>query len=88
MTTTYRTGLLFVLQFLAYFIVTLNMRAVAEVNYVLTFITDLLIAIIGFTTIKEIINANTRREKIAYVIGGALGAQLALWCSAHDILKL
>lgn len=73
-----RVILLFVLQFAGYFIVTLNMQAVASTAYLLTFITDILMGFIGFTSIKAIINADTRAEKISYICGGALGAQFAL----------
>lgn len=76
-----RALFLFVLQFFGYLIVTLNMRAVANLNYPFTFLTDILIATIGFTSIKQIIEAQTRMEQIAYISGGALGAQLALLLS-------
>jgi hypothetical protein len=76
-----RSAKLFVLQFCMYFIVTLNIRAVAHLDYVMVFITDVLIATIGFTTIKEVIKAETRTEQICYVLGGAAGAQVALVAS-------
>lgn len=81
--TLYRTAYLFILQFLAFMVITLNMRAVADANYVMTFVTDLLVAFIGFTTVKRIVDATTRLEQIAYALGGACGAQAALWVSVN-----
>ena len=78
-----RAAFLFVLEFFAFLIVTLNMRAVADINYPLTFITDILVAVIGFTSIKQVVNATTRVEQFAYALGGALGAQTALWLSSR-----
>ena len=78
-----RAAFLFVLEFFAFLIVTLNMRAVADLNYFLTFITDILVAVIGFTSIKQVVNATTRVEQFAYALGGALGAQTALWLSSR-----
>lgn len=49
----------------------------------MTFATDLIIAVIGFTTVKQIVEAKTRLEQAAYAIGGALGAQAALWISSR-----
>lgn len=72
---------LFGLQFCLYFIVTLNMRSVADLNYPLTFLTDVLIGAIGFSTFKELMKAETRNEQVSYILGGALGAQVALVCS-------
>ena len=79
----HRAAFLFVLEFVGFFIVTFNMRAVADLNYALTFATDILIAVIGFTSIKQIIDAKTRLEQGAYALGGALGGQAALWLSSH-----
>ena len=78
-----RAALLFCLQFFGYLLVTLNIRAVADANYILTFVTDILIAVIGFTSIKQVVNATTRVEQFAYALGGALGAQTALWLSSR-----
>lgn len=72
---------LFCLQFCLYFIVTLNMRAVADLNYFLVLITDILVGAIGFTTFKELMKAETRREQVSYILGGAAGAQVALLVS-------
>lgn len=73
-----RSVQLFFLEFVGYFIVTLNMKSVADVNYLMTFVTDVMIALIGFTSVRMIVEATTTREKIAYILGAALGAQVAL----------
>lgn len=71
------------LQFGAYFIVTLNMRAVAELDYVMTAITDVFLAWIAFSSIKRVAAAHTRLEQVCYILGGLLGAQCALLWSEY-----
>lgn len=72
-----------VVQFLSYFIVTFNYRAVAEVSYVGTFVTDILIAALTFASIRRVVSATTRHEQVAYVVGGCIGAQVALFLSTY-----
>ena len=69
------------IEFASYFIVTLNTRAIASVNYVGTLVTDICIAGLAFIAVKRIAEASTREEQVMYVVGAALGAQAALWCS-------
>lgn len=69
------------IEFASYFIVTLNTRAIASIDYVGTFITDVCIAGLAFTAIKRIADATTKEEQVMYVVGASLGAQCALWCS-------
>lgn len=66
------------IQFASYFILTFNYRAVAEVNYTILFITDLLIAALNFSSIKRVAEASSNYERTAYVVGGAGGALIAL----------
>lgn len=73
---------IFLLQCSAYFIITLNMRAVADTNYLWTAVTDVGLAAIAFTSIQRVAAARTREERIAYILGGVLGAQLALLSSS------
>lgn len=70
-----------VIQFCSYFLLTLNYRAVAEVNYLGTLWSDILIALLTFSSIKRVAAAETHAERIGYVIGGILGAQVALFLS-------
>lgn len=72
---------LFGIQFCWYFITTLNFRAVAEVRFIDTFVTDILISTLAFVSIKRVVNATTLSERLAYMFGGACGALLALWLS-------
>lgn len=74
-----------VLQFGAYFIVTLNMRAVASLDYFMTAITDVFLAAIAFSSIKRVASATTHLERGCYILGGLLGAQCALLWSEYVI---
>jgi len=75
------------LNFMSYFIITINFRAVAEANYLWTFITDIILACLGFTVLKHIQEANSKFEMICYAIGGAIGAQIAIFTTLHALLK-
>jgi hypothetical protein len=72
------------LQFGSYFIITLNMRAVVEFDYLMTAITDVFLAWIAFSTVKRIVAATTGPEMLCYVLGGVLGAQCALLWSQYS----
>jgi hypothetical protein len=74
---------LFCIQFFYYLVITINYRAVVVINYTTTFITDLIIAALAFTSIQRVANATTPAERIAYVLGGAIGALAALKLSTH-----
>lgn len=71
------------IQFCSYFILTFNYRAVAEVSYVGTFITDVMIATLSFSSIKRVAQAETWHERVGYVIGGSIGAFIALFLSTY-----
>jgi predicted alpha/beta hydrolase len=71
------------MQFLSYFIVTFNYRAVAEVSYMGTFVTDVLIAALAFSSIKRVAEATTWHERVGYIVGGSIGAQIALFLSTY-----
>jgi hypothetical protein len=72
---------LFVIQFSAYFILTLNYRAIATINYVGTLVTDLIVAALAFSSIKRVAAATTSEDRVGYVLGGTAGALVALWLS-------
>ena len=74
---------LFCIQFCYYLLITINYRAVALLNYSATFITDILIASLVFTSIQKVANAESRGERIAYIFGGAIGATIALKLSTY-----
>lgn len=71
------------MQFLSYFIITFNYRAVAEVSYIGTFVTDLMVAALSFSSIKRVAEAESWHERIGYIIGGSIGAQIALFLSTY-----
>jgi hypothetical protein len=78
------------LQFGSYFILTLNMRAVASLDYLTTAVTDVFVAGITFSAIKRVASATTHLERMSYIAGGVLGAQAALLWSeyGHAVLRL
>lgn len=75
------------LQFASYFIITLNMRAVAELDYLMTAVTDVFLAAIAFTSIKRVAQATTSHERMSYIIGSLFGAQCALLYSSWMVSK-
>jgi hypothetical protein len=83
MSTASRAFTIGTLQFGSYFIITLNMRAVVEFDYLTTAITDVFLAWIAFSTVKRIVAATTGPEMLCYVVGGVLGAQCALLWSQY-----
>ena len=73
---------LFVIQFSVYFILTLNYRAIATINYAGTFVTDLIVAALSFTSIRRVAAVTTTAEdRVGYMLGGGCGALVALWLS-------
>jgi hypothetical protein len=57
-----------------FFVITLNYRYAAKGHLVPTVLTDVVIAIIGFTLIKLVADATTVLEMAGYVLGGAIGS--------------
>lgn len=76
---------LFGVQFLSYGLITLNYRAVARGDYWQTFVTDILLGTFSFVSIRQVMRANTRRDRIGYIGGGALGALTALWLTQKGV---
>ena len=74
---------LFCIQFSYYLLITINYRAVALLNYSATFITDILIASLVFSSIQKVAKAETNAERFAYITGGAIGATIALKLSTY-----
>lgn len=70
-----------VIQFVSYFILTMNYRAIAEVSYVGTAVTDLALGWLTFWSIKRVMSATSGKEQLAYVIGGVTGSLSALFLS-------
>jgi len=74
---------LFGIQFTYYLLLTVNYRAIGAVNYVATFVTDIAVASLVFMSVQRVAKAETLRERIAYICGGACGAVTALWLTTH-----
>lgn len=72
---------LFCMMFVQYGVLTVNMRAISSGNYLGLFLTDLVVAILGFTILKKVEQASTKTDMMAYALGGAIGAQAALFIS-------
>lgn len=70
---------LFLLNFVQYCVIAANTRTVAQGHYLASFATDLLCAGIGFTITKKIVDAKTWTDRAGYALGGACGAQLAIY---------
>ena len=69
------------IQFLSYFIQTMNYRAIAEVSYIGTAVTDTAIAWLMFVSIRRVMSATSRWERTGYIIGGVTGSLSALFLS-------
>ncbi len=67
---------LFVLNFINFFVLIYNFRAVAQARYVESVISDAIIAVLTFTIMRRVSNAHTLEERIGYV-GGAAAASAA-----------
>lgn len=70
---------LFCFMAIQYAVLTVNTLAISSHNWLGLLITDLLVAWLAFTILKRVGEATTRFEMIAYMCGGALGAQIALF---------
>ena len=67
--------------FVQYFLVALDIRFVSSRNYPGLIIVNAAIALVGWYVVKGVAEAQTVRERIAYVAGGTSGAVLAVWLS-------
>lgn len=72
---------LFIFCFIQSGIITVNFRAVAQANYVATFVTDMLLFMNGFYIVKRIVDAKTVAAQIGYAFGGSCGSILAIYLS-------
>jgi hypothetical protein len=70
---------LFALNALQYFVVAANMRAIALGLFLPSFITDALIGALGMTIAQRVVAAKSHAERWSYALGGAIGAQLAIY---------
>jgi hypothetical protein len=71
--------LFFGIQFMQFFLITINLRAAAQGLYAWTAFSDLLISANNFLLIKRISQSESRPALIGYSLGGALGSILAIY---------
>ncbi len=71
-------GMLFVLMVVNYGLNTVAFRMVARGSYIGVAASDAMLAWWGFAMVKRITVADSRIEKLAYVVGGVLGSLIAL----------
>jgi hypothetical protein len=64
---------------LQYGLVVANTRFIARGSYAGTIGTDLVIAANGLFLVKAAVDAKTRGEQLAYIIGGSIGSAASLW---------
>lgn len=76
-------SLFFLVQFVQYLVITVNMRAVAAGKYTWTAISDTLIAGLGFFLIQHVASTHSNFAWVGYVIGGLIGSQVGIWLSKH-----
>lgn len=74
---------LFALMFLQFFVLTVNTISIAHGNYLGTFVTDIVICLLNFTILKEMVESKQFKDRIGYALGGALGAQFAIFVASH-----
>ena len=63
----------------AFILATINIRACAKGHVKATLVTDGLIALVGFTLIKMVADAETTLEMVSYVTGACLGSLIGMW---------
>jgi hypothetical protein len=64
--------------FAQYFLLALDIRYVTTRNYLGIVIVNALIALMGWYVVRGIVQAHSVRERVAYVMGGTLGAVVAV----------
>ncbi len=74
--------LMFSIQIINYCLITINYRAVAQGNYLLTGVSDFIFASLNFFVIKKIAKSNdTIHQWLGYSLGGVVGALLGIYVS-------
>ena len=74
--------ILFFVQCLLNFVATVNIIATAQCNYLWTILSDIMIAILGFTAVKKIAEKGNGVPKIiGFTLGAVLGSVLGIYVS-------
>lgn len=74
-----RFGLFMLMEFVAFFIATLNFRFCAKGHIARTVSTDMLMAFNGFFVIRLVADATSPWEIAGYVLGAGLGSVCAMY---------
>lgn len=69
---------IFLAQALVFMLASINQRATAKFKLTSTLLTDAGIALVGFTVIKWVADAETIDLQVAYVLGSVLGSYLGM----------
>jgi hypothetical protein len=64
-------------------VVTVNYRAIAQARYVAAGLTDLVIAVAGFTLFKLIAASSGLLDVAGYSLGAVLGGLSGIWLTKH-----
>jgi hypothetical protein len=73
--------LMFGVQSLQYFLITVNLRAASQGLYFWTAVSDMLCAANGFFLIKRVAESKSKLGFAGYVLGGATGSIIGIWLS-------
>jgi hypothetical protein len=76
-----RATILMAMEFAGSVLVTLNIRGLAVMDYWMVGITDTILAIMVFTSIRLIVEATGWIERTFYVLGAVVGTQVAMYYS-------
>jgi hypothetical protein len=80
--------LLFFIQAMVTFIAAFNMRAIAQANYTWTIISEVLVGIMIYLSVKEIADkAHPTAKLIGYVCGGVVGSVIGIYISKIVLLE-
>jgi hypothetical protein len=71
----------FAIQFIQYFLITVNLRAASQGLYFWTAFSDLLVAGNGFFLIQRVAKAEGKWALAGYTLGGAIGSVFAIWAT-------
>lgn len=72
-------ALLFTLMWVNFALLTANFRAIAQARYVAAVLTDVAIAICGWTVFRLIAESTAPLDRFGYVAGAALGSASGIW---------
>lgn len=69
----------FVVQFIGYFNLTFNYRAVAHEKYLVIAVSDMLAVLIAYTIIRRVVKQESKWMLLGMMVGGALAGVVGTW---------